>query len=72
MERLAHPGATADELRPCRLDVGHHEIQILDRAPAAVIPLPKWMEHGSRGVICTTRQFSPAAKSASSRHFNPS
>src|SRR4029453_8875347 len=32
MERLSHVCAAADELRPCRLDVGHHEIQILDRA----------------------------------------
>ena len=36
---------------------------------AVVIPLPNLMEHGEAGgVICTTRESSPVAKSASSRH----
>src|SRR4029434_7271597 len=32
MERLTHVGAAGDELPACLLQVGHDEIQVLDRA----------------------------------------
>ena len=63
-----HRVRRARRARPrCRRRRGN--VPCTEPGAAVVTPLPNWIEHGEPGgVICTARQSSPAAKSASSRH----
>ena len=60
MESLTYVGTASDELRACRLDVGHHEIRVLGRSRLCGRDSPAEVDGArrARGVICTARQLS--------------